>query len=561
MARSEKKTDIWGNEYVQHYDDDGNETGRSEAKKNIWGDSYTEHRDKDGDVVGESREKSTWLGDKYTEHRDKDDNVSGRSEQKSTWLGDRYSEHRDKDDNVVGESREKSTWLGDKYVEYTPSESSRGSDSSYGSVGGYRGGSGGGESPAMVLGCGLIIMCCLGGVCYKIVEPRRTYVPPPVWTPPVPSPRPSPRPAPILSGCTLVSSTEFHLRLRDDPSRSGSVRVSSGVRVQVLERGLTTRRSDVAHRVRTEDGREGWMFLDPTRLDGADCATIRGGAAPAERLLWRAVAGTIDQDDGNRIVATSNAGAGSWSYARIELDRAVGYDMEVSATLQRLTDDRDRPIEIYFPGGAFGVANGNWYFYENEAHWTGWQNHSAITTDRNRVRVVQHDRHVTAWVNGQHVAEFDLIDLPARPVVALFFKGAPGFASRVQYSDISVRSNADATAARAAAAAAAAAAVVAAAAIPGEHAPPAPELTRMRWEVPGWSYFQRGSDGTWQEHQVSGSIAQFVETERTPQYIELYDQSRRMSFRIYAEEAQWRIDQGAWNRWDHTGHWASDLGL
>lgn len=51
MGWSEKKTDVWGNEYVQHYDDAGKRHGWSELKQGIFGDRYVQHYDNGGNKV------------------------------------------------------------------------------------------------------------------------------------------------------------------------------------------------------------------------------------------------------------------------------------------------------------------------------------------------------------------------------------------------------------------------------------------------------------------------------------------------------------------------------
>ena len=48
MGKSEEKTNIWGDKYTVHYDDDGNKTGESVEKTDMWGDAYIEHTDSEG---------------------------------------------------------------------------------------------------------------------------------------------------------------------------------------------------------------------------------------------------------------------------------------------------------------------------------------------------------------------------------------------------------------------------------------------------------------------------------------------------------------------------------
>jgi hypothetical protein len=114
---SEKRTDFFGDEYVQHFDEDGNEAGWSQTKEGFSGE-YTQHHDNDGNEVGWSEEKDGVLVDQYTQHYDNDNNEVGWSEEKEGVLVDCYSQHYDSDNNETGWSEEKRGVLVDRYTQH-----------------------------------------------------------------------------------------------------------------------------------------------------------------------------------------------------------------------------------------------------------------------------------------------------------------------------------------------------------------------------------------------------------------------------------------------------------
>lgn len=53
---SKEKTDIWGDKYTQHYDEDGKKTGTSEDKETLlFGDKYTQHNKSSSSAAGHSQ--------------------------------------------------------------------------------------------------------------------------------------------------------------------------------------------------------------------------------------------------------------------------------------------------------------------------------------------------------------------------------------------------------------------------------------------------------------------------------------------------------------------------
>ena len=125
MAKSEERTDFWGNKTTVHYDDDGKKTGESREEKTFLGDQRTVHYDNSGSKVGESCEEKTFLGDQRTVHYEKSGKKIGQSENEKTFLGDRYTNH---DGSVP--------YLKSRTVESPDKHNAPANDTSYGDSGG-----------------------------------------------------------------------------------------------------------------------------------------------------------------------------------------------------------------------------------------------------------------------------------------------------------------------------------------------------------------------------------------------------------------------------------------
>jgi hypothetical protein len=116
---SHRKTDFFGDGYVEHRDEDGRVIGRSRTKTDFFGDRYVEHSDKSGQKVGTSITKKDLFGDTYVKHTDSDGNNAGETRKKTDFWGDSYASHEDAEGRVVAESRRKTDWFGDSYEERT----------------------------------------------------------------------------------------------------------------------------------------------------------------------------------------------------------------------------------------------------------------------------------------------------------------------------------------------------------------------------------------------------------------------------------------------------------
>ena len=76
---------------------------------------------------------------------------------------------------------------------------------------------------------------------------------------------------------------------------------------------------------------------------------------------------------------------------------------------------------------------------------------------------------------------------------------------------------------------------------------------RTLWIYEGGS-FENKSGRTWVENTKDGDI-QFVEITRNADFIEIYDNSRKISVRLYSTRMYWRTPtEGQWN-FLHNGRW------
>ncbi|KAB2879095.1 hypothetical protein F9K33_10380 [bacterium] len=118
-GHSEKKTSLFGNEYIQHYDKDGNKCGTSEEKTTLFGQTYTQHYSENGDKCGISEEKTSFLETKhYTQFYDKDGNKTGTSEPKESFLRGKYIQHFNEEHEKIGYSENKKSILGTKFRQH-----------------------------------------------------------------------------------------------------------------------------------------------------------------------------------------------------------------------------------------------------------------------------------------------------------------------------------------------------------------------------------------------------------------------------------------------------------
>lgn len=106
-AKSKVKKDFFGNEYIQYYDENGNETDRSKVKKGFFGGTYTEDYDENGNRTGTSKVKKGIFGGEKVEHYDGSGRKTGESRKKKGILSGEYTQNYDESGRETGRTEKK----------------------------------------------------------------------------------------------------------------------------------------------------------------------------------------------------------------------------------------------------------------------------------------------------------------------------------------------------------------------------------------------------------------------------------------------------------------------
>lgn len=156
--KSEKVTDIFGNEKVVHYDDYGNKVGESRVERGPlgFGEERVVHYDVNGVKTGETRTEKNFFGDEKAVHYDDYGIKTGESRQEKNFFGDEKTVHYDAYGRKTGQTVSEKDFFGnEKQVTYDKYGTQKigeyrdntpyygGSSESAGSAGGYSGYSGG----------------------------------------------------------------------------------------------------------------------------------------------------------------------------------------------------------------------------------------------------------------------------------------------------------------------------------------------------------------------------------------------------------------------------------
>jgi hypothetical protein len=116
--RSTKRTDLFGDEYIQHQDASGKNIGYTENRVDIFGNVYQQHLAQDGTKIGTSEDRVDIFGNNYQQHFDEGGNQAGHTESREDIFGDPYSQHYDQQGNKTGYSEVRSDFFGDPYVKH-----------------------------------------------------------------------------------------------------------------------------------------------------------------------------------------------------------------------------------------------------------------------------------------------------------------------------------------------------------------------------------------------------------------------------------------------------------
>lgn len=169
--KSEKVTDIFGNEKVVHYDDYGNKVGESQVERGFlgFGEKRVVHYDANGVKTGESRQEKDFFGNDKVVHYDDYGIKTGESRQENGFLGlgEDRTVHYDNYGHKVSETFTEKDFFGNEkqvtygengsvkigeYKDNTPYYGRKSSDNTPGgtSPSGYSGGGGYRRAPTLL---------------------------------------------------------------------------------------------------------------------------------------------------------------------------------------------------------------------------------------------------------------------------------------------------------------------------------------------------------------------------------------------------------------------------
>ncbi len=193
--KSEKVTDIFGNEKVVHYDDYGNKVGESQVERGFlgFGEERVVHYDANGVKTGESRQEKDFFGNDKVVHYNDYGIKTGESRQENGFLGlgEDRTVHYDSNGRKVSQTFTEKDFFGNEkqvtydnysgakigqYTDETPyysrksSDGAQSSSSSGGSPSGYSGGYSGARSGGTIAdflaGLALLVLIALPFIMY-----------------------------------------------------------------------------------------------------------------------------------------------------------------------------------------------------------------------------------------------------------------------------------------------------------------------------------------------------------------------------------------------------------
>jgi hypothetical protein len=158
---------------------------------------------------------------------------------------------------------------------------------------------------------------------------------------------------------------------------------------------------------------------------------------------WKALNGSIEatEKDCSVFVATSASDAAALEYwsGRFELvKQPTSTSIDFQGSFSRPRSDDVYPVELITLGGHFGAAQGRYFFWESDAHWTGWLPTEVPFVQPLHLRVRQRGAKLEGYINGALVGTFTLNQAPSIAPVGVFFKGAKGVASKVSVANVTL---------------------------------------------------------------------------------------------------------------------------
>ncbi len=165
---------------------------------------------------------------------------------------------------------------------------------------------------------------------------------------------------------------------------------------------------------------------------------------------WVAIRGTQEADDGScaAFIGTSAQVNPSYDWWGATFDRKTqthGTSLKIEVRFSRPLEDADRPVDLHFRGGVFGVAQNKYYFWDGDTepappvpHWTDWQQTKVDAQQETVIAVRQKGTDLEGFINGALVGTFKLNAAPPAGAIGVGFKSAQGKAAKVKIRDFTV---------------------------------------------------------------------------------------------------------------------------
>ena len=192
-----------------------------------------------------------------------------------------------------------------------------------------------------------------------------------------------------------------------------------------------------------------WLVVAVLAMGGCSKSSESGTC----RTEWIAVRGTQEADGATcaAFVGTSvevNPAFDWWGAQYDRKSQLTGTALKIEVKFSRPLEDADRPVDLHFRGGYFGVAQDKYYFWEGDGeppkpagpnpHWTDWQQTKVDVRQETTIAVRQKGADLEGYINGALVGTFKLNATPTPGPVGVGFKSAKGKSAKVKIRDFVV---------------------------------------------------------------------------------------------------------------------------
>lgn len=142
-------------------------------------------------------------------------------------------------------------------------------------------------------------------------------------------------------------------------------------------------------------------------------------------------------------IGISASKVSTFSYAEFRRREPVTAPYRVQVTVQRLSADSGRSVELHILGGIVLLKDGAYALYATEAEFarSGWQPLPSLRLhEPTHVEVIQSEHHVVLRIDGRFVERWSHASVPRSGRVGIAFKGMPDYRARIWFGGLRVDS-------------------------------------------------------------------------------------------------------------------------